>query len=69
MPGIDHPTHTRTVKPEDHRYGCWNLPANLSHRMSDRCRYDKSLSDASCDGCLHRGKGEAYDQLIREQGT
>jgi len=28
------------------------------------CRYDKSLSDASCSGCPHRGSGEEYSKQI-----
>ena len=38
----------------------------VPHRMSTECRYDMSLKDASCAGCQHQGKGEAYDRSIRE---
>ena len=69
MPVLDHGTHPSTVIGPDHRYGCWNLPGQLNHAMSDRCRYDMSLTDQNCEGCTHRGKGEAYDKLIREKGS
>lgn len=68
MPVIHHATDPRTVTGPDHRYGCWGLPEELNHRMSDRCRYDKSLGDPNCTDCVHRGKGEAYDKMVREQG-
>lgn len=32
----------------------------IEHRMSTECRYDKSLTDARCARCKHKGKGEAY---------
>ena len=32
------------------------------------CRYDMSLKDFACEGCQHRGSGEAYDQQVRENG-
>lgn len=30
------------------------------------CRYDNSLADTHCDGCEHRGRGEAYAKTIRQ---
>lgn len=69
MPVIDHDVHPSTMKGPDFRYGCWNLPAALNHRMSDRCRYDLSVSDPNCTECKHRGSGEAYAQSVREQGA
>jgi len=68
MPVLDHDVHPSTVQGLDHRYGCWSLPGDLHHAMSDRCRYDMSLGDAKCEGCSHRGKGEAYDAEIRRNG-
>ena len=32
------------------------------------CRYDMSLTDDKCEGCEHRGSGEAYDKKILEVG-
>jgi hypothetical protein len=32
------------------------------------CRYDMSLSDRRCFGCVHGGTGEQYDQMIRSKG-
>ena len=40
----------------------------LEHTMSTECRYDMSLSDPKCEGCKHRGSGEAYDKRVRENG-
>ena len=37
----------------------------IPHTMSRECRYDMSLQDVKCDGCQHRGSGEAYDKKIR----
>lgn len=69
MPVLDHDTHESTVIDDKHVYGCHSLPEDLNHRMSNRCRFDLSLSDPSCTGCQHRGKGEAYDQMIRKKGA
>lgn len=69
MAVLIHPVHERTKIDGGHRYGCWNLPGDLKHAMSDRCMYDLSLSDASCTGCMHRGKGEIYDARIRNEGV
>lgn len=33
--------------------------------MSRECRFDRSLQDPWCEGCKHRGSGEAYDARIR----
>lgn len=30
------------------------------NRMSQGCRYDKSLQDPRCEGCTHRGDGEQH---------
>ena len=67
MPVLDHAVHNLTRIDAGHRYFCHNLPGELNHRMSDRCRFDMSLSDPSCTGCMHRGKGEEYDQMIRSK--
>lgn len=69
MPGLDHEIHPSVRHGPDFRYGCNGLPAELNHRMSDRCRYDLSLKDAGCTDCPHRGKGEAYDAMVRSRGT
>lgn len=68
MPVIDHPVHPSTVRGPGHRYGCWNLPKELNHRMSNRCQYDLSVTDPCCSGCMHRGEGEAHDALVRQEG-
>lgn len=69
MPVIDHPVHPSTVKGADHRYGCWNLPKELNHSMSNRCRYDMSVTDPNCSGCMHRGEGEEYEAQVRKAGA
>jgi len=40
----------------------------IPHVMSTTCRYDMSLTDAGCGGCINRGSGEAYDRMVREHG-
>jgi hypothetical protein len=69
MPVVDHPVHPGTVQHAGHRYGCWNLPAELNHRMSNRCRYDMSVTDPCCSGCKHRGEGDEYDAQVRKAGA
>lgn len=69
MPVEAHEIHQSVRHGADKRYGCWNLPESLNHRMSDRCRFDMSLSDPWCEGCEHRGKGEQYDAMVRMLGT
>ena len=65
-----------SVGPE-HRYGCFNRQAfkqtvesshgdTWTYRMSNECRYDRSLSDRFCQGCKHAGSGEQY---IAEQNA
>ena len=44
----------------------WVLVTDYS---SKECRYDLSLKDMKCEGCAHRGTGEAYDAEIRRRGT
>lgn len=29
------------------------------------CRYDRSLGDPKCNGCQHRGSGEAYSESVQ----
>ena len=65
MPVINHDVHPSTVQGLNHHYGCWNLPEYLDHAMSNRCRYDMSLKDRYCADCVHRGKGEAYEESVR----
>ena len=40
----------------------------IPHVMSRECRYDMSLTDVKCDGCNHRGSGEAYAEKVRANG-
>ena len=35
---------------------------------SPECRYDRSMTDASCTGCEHRGSGEQYAEDVRKRG-
>lgn len=50
--------------------GDWDLrQVFVPHLMSTDCRYDMSLTDIKCEGCQHRGSGEAYDAMIRSQGS
>lgn len=69
-----------SVGPE-HRYHCHNRPAffrqtvESSHgdtwpyRMSNECRYDRSLSDRFCAGCCHAGSGEQYISEQNDKGA
>ena len=68
-----------SVGPE-HRYGCFSRPAfkqtvESSHgetwpyRMSNECRYDRSLSDRFCQGCKHAGSGEAWIESNLKAGA
>ena len=43
----------------------WMERVKISHVMSRECRYDMSNKDTRCDGCKHRGSGEAYADRIR----
>jgi hypothetical protein len=39
--------------------GNFDMTTNfIQHRMSTDCGYDKSLTDALCEGCKYRGNGE-----------
>lgn len=74
MPVIDHPVNAHGVRDAEHRYGChnrapfrdtvttegWRGPVSWPFRMSRECRYDRSLSDSACAGCMHAGSGERY---------
>ncbi len=76
MPVIDHPVNAHGVRDAEHRYGChnrapfrdtvttegWRGPVSWPFRMSRECRYDRSLSDSACAGCMHAGSGERYVQ-------
>lgn len=65
----------------EHRYGCFNRPAfkqTVEHsqggaswpfRMSNECRYDRSLSDRFCVGCCHTGTGEQYIAEQNDKGA
>ena len=41
----------------------------IPYTMSRECRYDMSLSDSHCEGCQHRGSGEAYNEMVRSKGS
>lgn len=41
----------------------------VQHFGSHECRNDISLTDPKCEGCNHRGSGEAYSQMIRAKGA
>lgn len=43
----------------------WLERMRIPHVMSRECRFDMSLKDPRCEGCKHRGSGEAYDARIR----
>lgn len=71
MPVADHPVHEHGVRDMEHRYGCHNRPPFKEicvgtyddawpFRMSRECRYDRSLDDNACAGCVHAGSGERY---------
>ena len=76
MPVVDHPVHKHGVRDVEHRYGCHNrapfkevvtsAETSWSFRMSRECRYDRSLDDRSCAGCIYAGSGERY---VKEQET
>jgi hypothetical protein len=38
----------------------WSGPVTWPFRMSRECRYDRSLDDNACAGCIHAGSGERY---------
>ncbi len=83
MPVADHPVHPSGVVGAEHRYGCWNRPpfketitaeswkgsVSWPFRMSRECRYDKSLDDRFCAGCMHAGSGERYAKESHEKGA
>ena len=75
MPVIEHPVHEHGVRDAEHRYGChnrapfketvsvivgWYDAVFWPFRMSRECRYDRSLDDSACAGCMHAGSGERY---------
>ena len=47
----------------------WLGRVKIPHVMSRECRYDRSLKDPWCEGCKHRGSGEAYDAKVREAAS
>lgn len=59
------------VSTRDYMYGLTYrmIHTLVHHRMSKECRYDKSLSDARCDDCIHRGSGEDYAEMVRSNGA
>ena len=74
MPVVDHGVHQHGIRNADYRYSChnrapfkevvtaegWRGTVSWPFRMARDCRYDKSLSDSGCAGCMHAGSGEAY---------
>jgi len=83
MPVLDHEVHHSVKHGEDKRYGChnraayadgytastWGTPSQVKNAMSRECRFDMSLKDPWCEGCKHRGSGEAYNERIRLNGS
>lgn len=83
MPVLDHPVHEAVRINDGHRYGCHNRRPFQSvvfgaeayglqfwpFKMSDECRFDRSLSDPACVGCHHQGTGEAYDKAVRSRAA
>jgi len=41
------------------------MAVKIPFTMSRECRFDMSLKDPWCEGCCHRGSGEAYDAKVR----
>lgn len=83
MAVLEHEVHEKVKIDSSFRYGCHNrkpfqdsyvaAPWGNSRQivkfvMSRECRFDMSLRDPACEGCKHRGSGEAYDAMIRAQG-
>ena len=83
MPVEDHEVHEKVKIAENKPYGCHNVDRNsegylgspwgtakfIAHVMSTECRYDMSMTDPRCDGCKHRGTGEAYAKIVTENGA
>lgn len=44
----------------------WLERVRIPHVMSRECRYDMSMTDKRCDGCKHRGSGEAYSKKVKD---
>ena len=38
-------------------------------RMARECRYDRSLDDSACAGCMHAGSGEQYVAELLTKGA
>lgn len=45
-----------------------SIDCAVPHTMSHECRFDLSLTDPACNGCIHRGSGESYAEKIRSLG-
>jgi hypothetical protein len=74
MPVVNHSVHRSSIRDAEHRYGChnrapfretvtvdgWRGPVSWPFAMSRECRYDRSLDDSACAGCMHAGSGERY---------
>ena len=43
----------------------WLGRVKIPHVMSRECRYDMSNNDSRCNGCKHRGSGEAYAKKVQ----
>lgn len=66
MPVANHPIHPHGVRDAEHRYGCHNRPPHLEtvtnglvtwpNVFTRDCRYDRSLDDSACAGCIHATK-------------
>lgn len=57
----------------DRRYygigGFDTISVFVEHCLSTDCRYEMSEKDTKCNGCKHRGSGEAYAQMVRSNGA
>ena len=80
MPVVEVKVRPSSSVGSEHRYGCFNRPefkqtVESSHgdtwpyRMSNECRYDRSLSDRFCAGCCHAGNGELYIAEQNDKGA
>ena len=80
MPVVDVKVRPSSSVGPEHRYHCHNRPAFKQTvgsingeacpcRMSNECRYDRSLSDRFCAGCRHAGTGERYIAEQNDKGA
>lgn len=41
----------------------------MTFRMARECRYDRSLDDSACAGCMHAGSGERHFKAMELLGA